>query len=129
RSPRVRREEIGRSVQGRPLVALHMGDGPVTVLAWSQMHGDESTASMALLDLVHWIVSDDPDPLRDRLLASVTLTLVPMLNPDGAELFQRHNALGIDINRDARRLSTPEARALKALRDRIEPDFGFNLHD
>jgi hypothetical protein len=52
-----------------------------------------------------------------------------MLNPDGAEIFQRHNAAGIDINRDARRLASPEARALKAVRDRLEPDFGFNLHD
>ena len=55
--------------------------------------------------------------------------MVPMLNPDGAELFQRENASGVDVNRDARRLSTPEARALKALRDSIRPAFGFNLHD
>jgi len=54
---------------------------------------------------------------------------VPMLNPDGAELFQRENALGIDVNRDARQLATPEARALKSVRDRVRPDFGFNLHD
>jgi hypothetical protein len=52
-----------------------------------------------------------------------------MLNPDGAELFQRENAVGIDVNRDGRRLVTPEARALKQLRDSIRPEFGFNLHD
>jgi hypothetical protein len=52
-----------------------------------------------------------------------------MLNPDGAERFQRENAVGIDINRDARKLSTPEAKALKAVHDRFKPDFGFNLHD
>lgn len=128
-SPRLRSEQIGVSVQGRPLVAVHVGTGPVRVLAWSQMHGDESAASMALLDLLSWLADDAPDALRDRLLASVTLTLVPMLNPDGAALFQRHNALGVDINRDARRLSTPEARALKGLHERLQPQFGFNLHD
>jgi hypothetical protein len=128
-SPRLRTEQIGASVHGRPLVAVHVGTGPVTVLAWSQMHGDESAASMGLLDLLTWLADDAPDALRDRLLASVTLTLVPMLNPDGAELFQRHNALGVDINRDARRLSTPEARALKGLHERLQPQFGFNLHD
>src|SRR5690606_19257878 len=53
----------------------------------------------------------------------------PMLNPDGAEVFQRENAAGIDINRDVRRLASPEARTLKAVRDRIQPQYGFNLHD
>jgi hypothetical protein len=52
-----------------------------------------------------------------------------MLNPDGAELFQRQNAMGIDVNRDARRLVTPEARALKSMHERFKPHFGFNLHD
>jgi hypothetical protein len=52
-----------------------------------------------------------------------------MLNPDGAERNQRRNAQGIDINRDARALATPEGRALQALRDRLEPMLGFNLHD
>jgi hypothetical protein len=52
-----------------------------------------------------------------------------MLNPDGAERFQRRNAQSIDINRDALRLQTPEGRALKALRDRLNPRVGFNLHN
>jgi hypothetical protein len=52
-----------------------------------------------------------------------------MLNPDGAELFQRRNAQGIDVNRDALRLQTPEGRTLKALRDRVRPEVGFNLHN
>ena len=43
--------------------------------------------------------------------------------------FQRENAVGVDINRDARRLSTSEAKTLKAVHDRFKPDFGFNLHD
>ena len=128
-SPRFKTERIGESVQGRPIAAIHVGTGPVKVLAWSQMHGDESAASMALVDLLTWLAATEADSVRDRLLASISLTLVPMLNPDGAELFQRQNALGVDVNRDARRLSTPEGRALKGLHDRLKPDFGFNLHD
>jgi hypothetical protein len=128
-SPRFRTERIGESVQGRPITAIHAGTGAVKVLAWSQMHGDESAASMALVDILTWLAATDADPVRDRLLNTITLTLVPMLNPDGAELFQRQNALGVDVNRDARRLSTPEGRALKGLHDRLNPDFGFNLHD
>ena len=122
---------IGASIQGRPIRAITFGRGPTTVLLWSQMHGDESTATMSLADILSWLsrAGAERDPLRDLIAERLTVVMVPMLNPDGAELFQRQNALGVDVNRDARRLSTPEARALKALRDSIAPAFGFNLHD
>jgi hypothetical protein len=128
-SPAFRSEVIGKSMNGRDIRALTIGTGPTTVLLWSQMHGDESTASMSLADIFGFLASSDPSPVRRHLLDSLTITFVPMLNPDGAELFQRQNAAGIDVNRDARELATPEARALKGIRDRLEPDFGFNLHD
>lgn len=122
-------EEIGRSVEGRSIRAIRFGSGETSVLLWSQMHGDESTATMALADLLSYLSQAVSDPLRRMLSEKLTLTFVPMLNPDGAESFRRHNVLGVDINRDARRLASPEARALKQLRDSLEPDFGFNLHD
>ena len=52
-----------------------------------------------------------------------------MLNPDGAERTRRTNAQGIDINRDALRLQTPEGRFLKSVRDRLKPSVGYNLHN
>jgi hypothetical protein len=131
RAPAFRTTDIGRSIQGRPLRAITYGSGPTTVLLWSQMHGDESTATMALADLMAWLgdPSGESPVVRARLASQLTVVLVPMLNPDGAELFQRENAIGVDVNRDAAQLATPEARALKALRDSIRPAFGFNLHD
>lgn len=125
----VRVEEIGRSMQGRAIRSVTFGAGPTSVLLWSQMHGDEATATMALADIFRFLAEASNDPLRERLRERLTIVFVPMLNPDGAQLFQRENAAGIDINRDARQLATPEARALKGLRDRLRPDFGFNLHD
>jgi hypothetical protein len=122
-------EEVGRSLQGRPITTIVWGEGPARVLLWSQMHGDESCATMALVDLVRWLADPTPDPLREVLRAGTTLILLPMLNPDGAEIWQRENALGIDINRDARRLATPEARTLRSVWEKWHPDFGFNLHD
>lgn len=129
RSSRLKVEDVGRSMQGRELRTITFGTGPVKVLLWSQMHGDESTATMALADILAWMAASNSDPFRDRLADSLTIVMLPMLNPDGAERFQRQNAAGIDINRDARQLATPEGRALKALHDRLQPDFGFNLHD
>ncbi|HEX5580196.1 MAG TPA: M14 family zinc carboxypeptidase [Gemmatimonadaceae bacterium] len=130
-SPALGMREVGRSIQGRPIRAITYGTGPTTVLLWSQMHGDESTATMSLADIVSWLAAPSvaDDALRRRIASELTVVMVPMLNPDGAELFQRQNAVGIDVNRDARRLTTPEARTLKSLRDSIRPAFGFNLHD
>jgi hypothetical protein len=128
-SPRLKVEEIGKSMLGRELRAITFGTGPVKVLLWSQMHGDEATATMALADILAWLAAPEPDAVRDRIGRALTVVMIPMLNPDGAERFQRENAVGIDVNRDARRLSTAEAQALKSLHDRLKPDFGFNLHD
>ena len=119
----------GQSAEGREIRHLTFGSGPTSVLLWSQMHGDESTASMALADIVRFFHERGDHPLARRIAQGATIHMVPMLNPDGAERFQRRNAQGIDVNRDARRLQTPEGRALKAVRDSVEPDFGFNLHD
>ena len=126
---RLSTEEIGKSMHDRAIRAVRFGSGPVTVLLWSQMHGDESTATMSLADIFSYLSARGDDPLRSRLSEKLTIHFIPMLNPDGAEVFRRQNAAGIDVNRDARRLASPEARALKSYRDRVDPDFGFNLHD
>ena len=122
-------EEIGRSLEGRSINHLWFGSGPTRVLLWSQMHGDESTATSALLDILHILAQHRSDPPVLRLLSQLTIHIVPMLNPDGAERYQRRNAQGLDINRDALLLQTPEGRILKALRDRLQPALGFNLHN
>jgi hypothetical protein len=122
-------ETIGASIEGRSLHHVWFGRGPRHVLLWSQMHGDEPTATSALFDLFDWVRRERQSVAGRRLLDTLTVHVVPMLNPDGAQRFRRRNAQGIDINRDALRLQTPEGRALKALRDRLQPVIGFNLHN
>ena len=130
KNPRLfRLEKIGASVEGRDIFLVSIGQGPRTVLMWSQMHGDEPTATNALVDLFHYLITHPQDEFVQTILSGITLYAIPMLNPDGAERFQRRNAQDIDINRDARDLATPEGRILKAVRDRLLPEFGFNLHD
>ena len=119
----------GRSFEGRPINMVCAGTGKIRVLLWSQMHGDESTATMAIVDILNYISKDrDENPVK-QILSELTLWFIPMLNPDGAFRFQRRTAQGIDMNRDALALCTPEAKLLKQLRDEIAPEFGFNLHD
>lgn len=121
----------GRSFQGRDIYLVKAGTGPTKILLWSQMHGDEATATMALLDIFTFLSgsNDGLDEYRRTILERTTLYFVPMLNPDGAEVFERRNAQGIDMNRDAQRLQTPEGRLLQTLQQELRPDFGFNLHD
>ncbi len=124
-----RLEQIGESLEGRSINHIRVGTGATAVMLWSQMHGDEPTATAALFDLFAYLARHRDDVGVRRLLSRLTLHIVPMLNPDGAERFQRRNAQGIDINRDALRLQTPEGGVLKALRDRVNPAVGFNLHN
>lgn len=122
-------KEVGASVERRSINLLTLGRGQRKILMWSQMHGDESTATRALLDMLNLIGSNPSEYFIKTILDTTTLLLLPMVNPDGAERHQRRNAQDLDINRDGVALQTPEARALKAVRDELQPEFGFNLHD
>ncbi|MBA2379597.1 MAG: peptidase M14 [Blastocatellia bacterium] len=121
--------DVGRSYQNREIYQLEFGSGPLKVFMWSQMHGDEPTATPALIDMFTVLQKNRDKEWVKQIEKTITLRAVPMLNPDGADLFIRRNIQGIDINRDALDLKTPEARILKSLRDTWEPEIGFNLHN
>jgi len=124
-------ENLGESVEGKSISSMSWGDGQTKVMLWSQMHGNESTATMSLFDLFNFLEgkNDGHDELRKLLKNQLDLKFIPMINPDGADAFKRRNALDIDLNRDAISQISPEAIILKKARDDFEPEFGFNLHD
>ena len=122
-------QKVGESVEGRSIQMISVGSGTKNILLWSQMHGDEPTATQAIFDLFNFLNADDFKQQKKLILKKLKLHFIPMLNPDGAELFKRRNALGIDLNRDALRLQTPEGQVLKRMRDSLHAAVGFNLHD
>ena len=122
-------QEIGKSYENRPIFSATMGTGPVRVMAWSQMHGNEPTHTAVLLDLIDLLQRRPESAISQTILSGCTLTLVPMLNPDGAERYMRRNAQDIDINRDALHLESPEGRLLRHLVEQVRPHFAFNLHN
>ncbi len=126
---RITIEEIGRSHQNRPINAITLGKGEIKIMAWTQMHGDEPTATASVFDLLGILLADQGPLDFDTFQRLFTLKIIPMLNPDGAEQETRVNAQGIDINRDAKDLNTSEGRILMEAAKAFQPHVGFNLHD
>lgn len=117
---------IGYSVEKRPIYCLKYGNGPIKILLWSQMHGNESTTTKALFDCFNLFETNNKIP--NSILEACTLCIIPILNPDGAQRYARFNANGIDLNRDAQDLSQPESMVLSRVFNSFQPDYCFNLH-
>lgn len=128
-------EEIGRSVQGRPIVAQRFGpeDAKRTVLVVGCIHGNECAGLPVI------------DRLRRRPPPGVELWLISTLNPDGKAANTRGNAHGVDLNRNfpagwrriprssryhsgARPQSEPETRAALAFLRRERPQLSIWFH-
>jgi hypothetical protein len=122
-------EELGKSVLGREIYSVQIGRGKKNILLWSQMHGNEPTATGALFDIFNFFEKYKKDNLVSRLLRDFTFTFIPMLNPDGARAWTRVNALNIDLNRDAVVKQAVESKILWSVLDKFNPDYSFNLHD
>ena len=120
---------LGKSVQGKPIYQFKIGAGKIKILAWSQMHGNESTTTKAVFDLFNCFKLNINNTVISEILANCSIHIIPILNPDGAEAYTRVNANSIDLNRDLQELSQPESRLLKKLYNDIQPDFCLNLHD
>jgi Zinc carboxypeptidase len=136
-SDRVRVTRVGRSVEGRPLQLVAVGDpapaprseaadGSVLMYTCS-VHGDENSGREACMRLAR-DMSTTTDPAWRRLLRDTTVLFIN-LNPDGWAANTRQNAQGLDVNRDYMALESPEARAVvKVIRD-WKPDVLNDLHE
>ena len=123
------KQPLGTSGEGRTISLYSIGNGSTKIMLWSQMHGDEPTATMALVDIFNFFTKHPDHALTKTIREKLTLLVLPMLNPDGAERFTRRTAQLVDLNRDALALETPEAKILKDICIKFQPEYGFNLHD
>lgn len=113
----------GKSVQNREIPLYKIGEGETKILIWAQMHGNETTGTKAVLDLMKYLDH------TQKYSPKVTIYIIPILNPDGAFWFTRVNYNKIDLNRDAYLATQPESQFLREVIYNINPDFCFNLHD
>jgi len=125
----IRFEKLGDSEQNRPIYKLSLGSGPKKVLIWSQMHGNESTGTRAVFDFLNFIKDFENHEIAVAILNECTIEIIPMLNPDGAEVYTRVNGYNIDLNRDAVDRKAKESKLLRGVLDEFNPKFCFNLHD
>ena len=119
---------LGTSEKGTPIYTLKIGTGKKKILLWSQMHGNESTGTKALFDVFNCFLNLQHTNL-ESILESCTLLFIPMLNPDGAEVYTRVNGNNIDLNRDAVDRKAKESKLLRGVLEEFNPQFCFNLHD
>jgi hypothetical protein len=120
--------EIGRSTENRPIYLIKYGTGDKKILIWSQMHGNETTGTYAMFDLLN-IFKGTSNHWVNEFLSEYQLHYIPVLNPDGAINWDRRNALGIDINRDFNAEQSEEIKVLKNQFTSVNYYLGFNLHD
>jgi hypothetical protein len=128
-------QEVGSSVQGRPIRVLTLGHGQRKVLFIGGIHGDEPEAAVATAQL--------PAAFEAAGLAdAVTLRIMEDANPDGRAAGTRDNANGVDVNRNfpasnfdatdpsngEKPLSQPESRAVADTIDRIQPNLVLVAH-
>src|SRR5438552_11454382 len=73
-------EEVGRSYAGREIYEMEWGKGPLKIFMWSQMHGDEPTATSALSDTFAFLQKNRRLPWVKKIEEPMTIRAVPLLN-------------------------------------------------
>jgi hypothetical protein len=118
----------GYSELQKPISSVTFGHGSHKILVWSQMHGNESTTTKAILDLLSLLSNPEYSSLKDKIFNACTIKIIPMLNPDGSSLYTRVNFNGVDLNRDALDKSQKETKVFFKVLDAFKPDVCFNMH-
>jgi hypothetical protein len=119
----VRIQEIGRSREGRPMLAVTLArpavaepweahaSGKPIVFIGAQVHGNEPAGKEGLMLFAREVALGN----AQDLLEDGVFVFVPQINPDGGEAEEsgtRANPAGYNVNRDYARLVNPETRAI-----------------
>lgn len=127
--------EIGRSKEGRSLKVLTIGKKTTgnMVMVISRQHPPEVTGYLAMKAFVETLCSDSK--LARKFRKKYTTLVVPLMNPDGVDNGHwRHNAGGVDLNRDWADFNQPETTIVGQFMDRMVADtgrkfyFGIDFH-
>ena len=124
----VQTEEFGKSVDGRKLLALRIGvdKKQPTLIVLSRQHPPEVTGYLAMQEFVEVLAgySDLARQFREQF----SVIVVPMMNPDGVDMGHwRHNAAGVDLNRDWQYYNQPEINAFQNYIKRLAKGYKLDI--
>jgi murein tripeptide amidase MpaA len=130
---------IGTSVGGNDIIAHHFGTGANEILFVGGTHGSDAPSTAAVATQLVDYLTENPTTVPN----DVSVTVIPNLNPDGAEksgVAGRFNTNNVDINRNfdcewsttgiwrdqevsggSRPFSEPEAQALQTYVNTYNP--------
>lgn len=155
RCPDARRLELGRTEEGRSIPLLVLADPPVesaeearasgkiVVFVFANIHAGEVCGKEALCMLARELVTEPERADLAPWWRKLVLVLAPIYNADGNErlapdnrpgqvgpdeMGTRHNAQGLDLNRDGMKLESAEARAMVAFLNAWDPHLIVDLH-
>lgn len=133
--PDIRVHVAGVSVENRPIEYMEIGEGQEVILVIASIHGDEKAGTPIAHDLAEYFRT------HYDLLEGRKLVVMPVANPDGMAANTRHNANGVDLNRNfpaqnrtnhARfgyvAFSEPESRAIGRVIREYMPDRIVSIH-
>ena len=126
----------GHSVEGRPIECQVLGRGDDVVFILAAIHGNEVAGTALCHKLSDYL------QLHPERLAGRKVVLLAEANPDGVILNQRHNARGVDLNRNFAATyrenntrygpygsSEPETRIISAVIEEYKPNRIITLHE
>jgi hypothetical protein len=123
----------GVTEAGRDLWVATVGTGPQHVWLQGRIHGNEPYGVDTLLTILGAVGSSGAPQYR-AIRDALTLHVIPMYNPDGAELNIRHTVLAdgtrVDLNRDwaPDAFAAAESRAWYTYWTRVKPAYGLDIH-
>ncbi|MTD30606.1 M14 family zinc carboxypeptidase [Planomicrobium sp. YIM 101495] len=81
----------GQSFEGRDIFTARVGSGDKVILVQSEIHGNEKTGTVAILNMLKTL-SNNSKASRE-LREQVTIVFMPMMNPDASEGDKRRNSM------------------------------------
>jgi Zinc carboxypeptidase len=119
----------GQSGEGRDLLYATVGHGPGVFWLQARIHGNELHSTEAVLQVLKYLAGSG-DPVATRIREQLTVIVIPLYNPDGAEanIRQSTTPLRIDLNRDWELFRQPESRAWYTLWEQTHPRLALDLH-